>query len=158
MPSYCHYRRQTASSSSLHKGHDPFCRNTVPLWREGASRGENPPYPFLVIACCRRGADCNCPSEKLQLCSGRGDQNHRQGVPVPPPAWLPRGGGQAPSGGARSLCPPCPRPHTGWPRAGPSGCWPSGEPGAASPLWGIFTRKVPAVHFVLSNARSCLYS
>lgn len=147
MPSYCHYRRQTASSSSLHKGHDPFCRNTVPLWREGASRGENPPYPFLVIACCRRGADCNCPSEKLQLCSGRGDQNHRQGVPVPPPAWLPRGGGQAPSGGGQEPVPTLPEATHGlaprgaiWVLAvrGTRGCF---------PFMGNFYKKSPSSPF-----------
>lgn len=91
----------------------------------GSEQRRKSPISILVIACCHRGADCNCPSEKLQLCSGKGDQNHRQGVPVPPPAWLPGGRGQAPSRGPGA----CAHPARGHTRAGPA----QGHPGAGRP-------------------------
>lgn len=120
LPSYCHYRWQTASFSSLHAWHGPFRRNTVPLWREDAASkrdwAEKKIPVSMVIICHHAGTQCPCPSEGLQLSSSRRDQS-RQGSLEPLPAWLPRGGGQAPSWGPEG----CDTPAWGHPGAGRSG-------------------------------------
>lgn len=159
LPSYCHYRQQQHLLALCMGG---TTHSAETQWHSRGKRRQpirvreqkrKPPLPFWsspavaqVLTAIAVWRGCSCAGD---MASRNTDKRPLPGSP---------GVETSPEQGDRSLCLPCPRPCMGWPHAGTSRCQLSREPGAASPLWGIFTRKAPAARFVLSNTRSQLYS